>query len=178
MQKQINIVPYVDDKEQSSIGLNKDSLVAIMASSESKSTVLYLNLTEKLKEEYDISEFKHFVESFEENDLYDYFPGKSLDSQKEKVENQNYVSISVSGFKMEKDYDEDSRSSWESPVAKVLIVDFYNGGLNKELLEEKAKELKKSVASLGNTVEESASDAQEYQKDPYKYHGVSRRDFY
>ncbi len=171
-QKDIDIKPYFDCEEQTSIGLTQESWVVIQSGSDEHTQVFYFN-PKANPEEFET--FEDFVECFKENDFY----LKDSDGiEQSESKNKNYVSLSSTSSSMEDDFDEDSGKSWRVAIGKSLIADIYNGGISKDSLPEKIKTLEKSVDDLASEAADNEADSESYRKDPYAYYGVRRSDFY
>ena len=171
-EKEISIKPYFDCEEQTNIGLNQDSWVIIQASTNNATEVFYFNPKANPDE---FETFADFVESYKENDFY---LEDSDGIEQTESKNKNYISLSSTSSSVDQDYDEDSGKSWEVIVGTALIADIYNGGITKDMLPEKIKQLEKSADDLASEAADAQADAESYRKDPYAYYGVRRSDFY
>lgn len=151
-------------------GLTDTSWVIISASSGEKTEVLFFN-PESSPEEYE--SFKDFVEA-----NMDDFYCKGDNVEKTKKIEDNFATISAYSGDMEEDFDEDSGKSWTAPVGYGAIMDFYKGGINLDKLPELVAKMEKDLDNLESEGAYEAKDSHDFQKDPYAYYGVSRRDFF
>lgn len=172
MKKKFDITPTIENEKETE--LTKESWVCMMAGTEEETKVFFYNPKNHENEEDAFESFEQFIEYHSDNDFY--VGGDNV--EKSELKKENYVSISASSASMEEDYDEDSGKSWMAPVAQVMIMDFYKGGINKDDLDIKIKELEKSVDDVAADAKYDVVDDYEYNKDPYKYYGVKRSDFY
>ncbi len=176
--KEIEALPYFESEEQKQVGLTKDSFVAILATTEDTTEVFYYN--PGVKSIPDIDEASDQPMTFEEFCEYiqeDRFPF-SYGDKAEKTEKPNFFSLVTSSAEEADDYDEESGKSWKVLVGKAAVLDVYKGGLTKETLTEKIKLAESSVNDAESNAQYELNDSIEYNRDPYKYYGVSRADFF
>lgn len=177
MKKNIEAIPYFESEEQKQVGLTKESWVAILATSEDTTEVFYYN--PGVKSIPDIDEASDKPMTFEEFCEYvqeDRFPFDYGDKP-ESNSKPTFFSITTSSAEEYDDYDEESGKCWKALSGKAAVLDIYKGGINQETLSEKVKLTEKSVDDAVEDAKYQLGDSIEYSKDPYKYYGVSKKDF-
>ncbi len=162
--------PLFGTEEQKEAGFSEKSWIIISASSDDNTSVFYYNPGVDKFEEYE--DFNHFIES-----NMDDFCCSGDNPSIHKIIKDNYASISGYSGKMVEDFDEESRKSWMQPEGSAAIMEFYKGGLNEEKLREVLQNIHKDLDNLQSQGAYEAADSHEYNQDPYKYYGVSRKDF-
>ncbi len=173
--KEIEAVPFFDGEEQKSSGFSNESWVAILATSEDKTEVFYYNPSKKSIPEIDDEDTPLTFEQFCEYVQEEKFPFSF--GETESTVKPNFFSLGASSAEEDEDYDEESGKCWKVVVGKAAVLDIYQGGLNAETLKEKIKLTEGSVEDSVSDAVFNENDSIEYRKDPYKYHGVSRKDF-
>jgi hypothetical protein len=168
--KDIQAEPIFGSEEQKAKGFCETSWVMISASSSESTSVFYFN-PDVDPEEYE--DFNHFVEA-----NMDEFYCEGDNVTKTKSIKDNFATISGYDGSMEEDFDEESGKSWQAPVGTAAIMEFHKGGVNQEKLKELIKTVHKDLDDLVSQGAYEAGDSYQYHKDPYKYHGVSRKDFF
>lgn len=99
-------------------------------------------------------------------------------------ENSSQISISdkiatASGAtgSIEEDFDEDSKKTFNISVGNAQIIEIHNG-IELSKIPQIIKSNLKEIESLEREAANDASDSDSLRKDPYKYYGVSRSDFF
>ena len=171
MNKQNTIIaePIINTDEQKKVGLCETSWVIVKASSDDKTEILYFN------NDIDPLEYETF-DNFVEINIDDFFC-KGDNIKITKIIKENFATISGYDGSMEDDYDEESGKSCTIAVGTGAIIDFYKGGILQENLSLLIKKIHNDLENLESQGVFEAKDNYEFNKDPYKYHGVNRKDF-
>ena len=149
--------------------IKESSWLVIDNSSDNGVKVKFIN-NENLPENYKFENFKEFVQCYVDDEL-----GKfdNVDIQiKDPV-----ACATGSSSSMEENFCEDSRRVWEVCTSKAQVIDAFNGFKN-ELLEKLITDSGKNLQNIEGEAMEAGIDNQAYNKDPYAYHGVSKKDFF
>ena len=167
------IKPLFDSAEQKEIGLTNSSWAYIFVSSEEKTTqVVYFNPSA------DPNEFESFSDFVEANLDDFYCKGMSTsEAEVNKYLKADIPLITASFAEEDEDFDEDSGRTWKITNGYASLMKFFDGGLDAKDLPKIVSELEKENNDLISDACDSFNDNQSYQKDPYAYYGVSRRDF-
>lgn len=167
--KDLEIKPYFDDDNGV---FNEHSWVIVVGESASDDEVKFFYVTPEKAAEEELTTLKDFVSYFLENHDYE----KTYD-EKTAIEKDGFYSETHTLGEEDEDFDEDSGKSWKVYNGYALIVEGYKGGISKEDLPKLQKNMLKDLDDEVSNTADAVADTAAYNKDPYKYYGVSRRDF-
>lgn len=105
-----------------------------------------------------------------------YLEDNALLQDQQVTTTEGKISIQSSISEEAEDFDEDSGKCWKYFAPTAQLIDFYQK-FNMANLPSILAETEKDLENLEKEEVESAQDDASYNKDPYAYYGVSRRDF-
>lgn len=94
----------------------------------------------------------------------------------QKVVLKNGIQYSNTSTSLCDDFDEDSKKTFKSINCSVQVIRFFNS-YDEKLLPEQIKSINKEVNSLESDAVMQENESISFNKDPYAYYGVSKKDF-
>lgn len=150
---------YMNLQEDSYLALN---LKMDSAGKEEIEVIVYTPSQAQEDEEMENVDFEIFAELLME----DVFPYSKSRNGAEITKKEDYISASISKIK---DYND--------LYIDIQIVEVFKSSKGLTL-EKMISNIKKEGGSLISETEESYKEGLEYNKDPYAYYGVNRKDFF
>lgn len=163
------IKPYFKDDKQP---FNEKSWVLVLGEAAVDDSVRFYYANEDVLKKEEIQTLKEFVEFVLENHNYE----RSYESVT-NIEKDTFYSETQTVVKEQEDFDEDSGKSWKSYVGSVLIVQAYKGGISKDDLLKMEINISNEMDNEIYNATDAAKETELYNKDPYQYYGVNRKDF-
>lgn len=157
---QYEVVPMFNESWQKDKGLNNDSFVVVLSSTENKTKVYYYNPNEDTDSKLSFKSFQELVT----DELQDIFYQKN--KKPDIISKNNFMSISTSEIITEKDFNEDTKKTGNNYIFVAHNADLYSSGVNQENLLEKIKLGKESINDLVESLKESLREEQEINPTP------------
>jgi len=152
--KNIEAQPLFNTEKQKNEGLCDTSWVIVSSSTTKGTEVFYFN--PEVSPEY----FDHF-ESFARSVMDDFYcAGDNVKTVKSVSENVQ----SITGYAVGQ--------------AQASVSNIYKGGITKEKIQGLVSEIESEVSNLASKGAYETKDDYEYHKDPHKYYGVNKKDFF
>lgn len=150
--------------------LNSSSWVVIDASTAHGVSVVFFN-NDEAPDSHKFDSFKDFAQAYFDDEFM------SFDEKEMKINDSKAIATGSKSY-TEEDFDEDSPrgKTYTVYVGEAQVIDIYKSlELNK--IDDLVIQIRKDLSSAEGDAVDAQKDSDSYNKDPYAYYGLSRRDF-
>lgn len=162
--------PIPTSYDSNSVQVLKETSWLVIDNSTSNDLRIKFFNNDEIPENQRFDSFKDFVQ--------DYLDNEFEFTQKDNVQiKEDRACASASTASEEEDFDEETGRTWKVYEGKGQIIDAFKG-FKMENLDKLIKESHHNLKMVVGEACEQQADSDLYHKDPYAYHGVSKKDFF
>ena len=162
-------IPIMTDETKEP--LNKTSWVCVFAKTNNDVMIFYHNQNESAE----IESFEAFFECC----IDKLYPRQGIYDTTKEIK-KDFAHIEGYSTETQDDYDEQSKKQFTSSLGQGFVISCYDKGIAPNLipLEKIIKDAEKNLQQMEKYGKKQGLENIEFSKNPYRYNGVSKKDFF